>query len=395
MKDVIKEKLKTKVTKTCDVLVVGGGIAGVSAALAAARQHKKVILAEREFMLGGLATAGLIAIYLPLCDGLGNQVSFGIAEELLRLSVSIDHDDKRGYDEWINHPERKKNDRSPRFEVNFNPQLFAFSMERLLIGYDVEILYGTAAVGASVDKNKIDSVIFENKSGRFAIRAKGVADASGDADIAKFAELPTRTPQVKNTLAAWYYYYGKNGYGLKTLGFCDSTEEKDRKNEDEIFETLRFSGVDGDEVSAFTVASHLSSYNDILRLRKKDDTYVPTTIATIPQMRMSRCIIGESVIKEADYGKRTDDCVGKVADWRKRGKVYDVPLGALYNKKIVNLAIAGRCVSVDDGAWDILRVIPCCAVTGEAAGTALALTTDLTDIDVKVLQAFLKIDGKY
>ena len=69
-----------------DVAVCGGGIAGISAALAAAREGKKVILFEKQFMLGGLGTAGLVTIYLPLCDGYGHQVSFGIAEELLKLS---------------------------------------------------------------------------------------------------------------------------------------------------------------------------------------------------------------------------------------------------------------------------------------------------------------------
>ena len=79
---------KIQVKKSYDTVVVGGGIAGISAALAAARCGARVLLAEREYMLGGLATAGLVTIYLPLCDGNGRQVSFGIAEELLRLSAS-------------------------------------------------------------------------------------------------------------------------------------------------------------------------------------------------------------------------------------------------------------------------------------------------------------------
>ena len=69
------------------MIVCGGGIAGIAAALAAARQNKKVALVEREYMLGGLGTAGLVTIYLPLCDSYGHQVSFGIAEELLRNSI--------------------------------------------------------------------------------------------------------------------------------------------------------------------------------------------------------------------------------------------------------------------------------------------------------------------
>lgn len=70
-----------------DVAVCGGGVAGVAAALAAARHGAKVLLIEKQFALGGLATLGLVTVYLPLCDGLGKQVSFGIAEELLRVSI--------------------------------------------------------------------------------------------------------------------------------------------------------------------------------------------------------------------------------------------------------------------------------------------------------------------
>lgn len=83
----IEEKLKTKINNEYDVAVCGGGFAGISAALAAARNGSKTVLFEKQFMLGGLGTAGLVTIYLPLCDGYGHQVSFGIAEELLRLSI--------------------------------------------------------------------------------------------------------------------------------------------------------------------------------------------------------------------------------------------------------------------------------------------------------------------
>ena len=85
----IVEQLQTEVALQCDVLVCGGGFGGIAAALAAARRGKKTILLERQFMLGGLGTAGIVTIYLPLCDGMGRQVSFGIVEELLRLSISM------------------------------------------------------------------------------------------------------------------------------------------------------------------------------------------------------------------------------------------------------------------------------------------------------------------
>ena len=73
--------------KTYDIIVVGGGRAGIAASLSAARENKSVLLIESSFQLGGLATSGLILFYLPLDDGMGRQVSFGICEELIKLSI--------------------------------------------------------------------------------------------------------------------------------------------------------------------------------------------------------------------------------------------------------------------------------------------------------------------
>ena len=76
----IRENLITPQKYSCDVCVCGGGVAGIAAALAAKRAGAdEVILLERGFMLGGLATAGLVTIYLALCDGRGHQVCFGLA----------------------------------------------------------------------------------------------------------------------------------------------------------------------------------------------------------------------------------------------------------------------------------------------------------------------------
>ena len=87
MDKIIEKQRDLEIYGNYDVVVCGGGIAGISAALAAARTGAKTLLIENSYLLGGLATSGLVAIYLPLCDGEGHQLSFGIAEELLRLSV--------------------------------------------------------------------------------------------------------------------------------------------------------------------------------------------------------------------------------------------------------------------------------------------------------------------
>ena len=106
-----------------DVAVCGGGIAGISAALAVAREGKKVILFEKQYMLGGLGTAGLLTIYLPLCDGFGHQVSFGIAEELLKLSISYGAEDLYPENQLDGNGTRTNEDK--RYMVQYNPQVFA------------------------------------------------------------------------------------------------------------------------------------------------------------------------------------------------------------------------------------------------------------------------------
>ena len=156
----IKETISTKIAHECDVLVVGGGFAGIAAALSAARMGKKVILVEKSFYLGGLGTSGLVTIYLPICDGMGKQVSFGIAEELLKLSIEYDCDGKLGVKNWI-EGEGTRDEKSPRYEVNFNPALFATSAEQALLKAGVNILYGVSLVSAVTEEGKIRYAIIE------------------------------------------------------------------------------------------------------------------------------------------------------------------------------------------------------------------------------------------
>lgn len=391
---IIKENLETRITDSCDVLVCGGGFAGISAALAAARQGKKVILLEKQFILGGLGTAGIVTIFLPLCDGYGRQVTFGIAEELFRLSVSMGAED-RYPDNWLDSEDTtKRTEKDKRFEVQYNPQLFAILAEQLLTENGVTILYGSYAVGVSRQDDRIDAVIIENKSGRQAITAKTVVDATGDCDIAYFAEVPTENFKQGNVLAAWYYSLGQKGYTLNPLGCADiPDDQKNSSNQVNPLIPKRFIGLDGKEISEIVTLSHAATLNDIIKNRKTDNTIVPTSIATVPQIRMTRKIVGEYTLHDTEEHKYFADSVGMVSDWRKRGPVYEVPFSTLFSKKIKNLIVAGRCTSVTDSMWDIMRVIPCCAVTGEAAGVAAAICDDFTKIGMEELQNILKQNG--
>ncbi|MBR3762662.1 MAG: FAD-dependent oxidoreductase [Lachnospiraceae bacterium] len=388
----ITENLVTPVTEKYDVVVAGGGVAGIAAALAAARQGAKVCLLEKLFMLGGLGTAGLVTIYLPICDGRGTQVSFGLAEELLRLSIC--HGWEKDYPAaWLeNGTSEEKTKR--RFMVQYNAQLFAIAAEQLLLQEGVKILYGTSVTSVAMEDDKITAVIVENKSGRSAIEVKSVVDATGDADVCMQAGENTALFKTKNVMPAWYYSIGAMGYKLNMLGYVELTDEMKTEEQKLKSQSLRhFQGIDGDEISEMVCLSHEEILRDVVKKRADDAEYLPVTIATTPQLRMTRRLEGLYTMTMEDDRADFPDSIGMVGNWRTRGPVYEVPFRCLYGNRISNLITAGRCISANDPMWDVMRVIPCCAVTGEAAGVAAAISDNFKSLDVGLLQKKLKECG--
>lgn len=387
----IVENFTTEIKDKCTVLVCGGGFAGIASALAASRNGADVLLLEREYILGGLGTAGIVTIYLPLCDGEGHQVSFGIAEELFMLSMKHGAED-RYPKAWLENGTLEEKIKK-RFEVQFNPHIFAMAAEKLLLDNGVRILYGTTAVSVHKTDNKIDAVIVENKSGRYGIAVeKSVVDCSGDADICKLSGAETANFGQGNILAAWHYSLSKEGLKLRMKGACD-IPDKLKTEETKALIPRRFTGLDGKELSEMVQLSHEQIYKDVVANKEKDESYVPVTIPTIPQIRMTRRIAGIYTMDDTEMHKDFDDSVGTFSDWRKRGPVYKLPFSTLYGKDVKNLICAGRCISVTDAMWDITRVIPVCAVSGEAAGTAAAMTDDFSAVDIKELQKKLTDAG--
>ena len=376
-----------------DVAVCGGGFAGIAAALSAAREGKRVVLFEKQYMLGGLGTAGLVTIYLPLCDGYGRQVSFGIAEELLKLSIKYGAEDKYP-DNWLDGVgTRTENDK--RYLVQYNAQVFAILAEQLLLEHGVDIMYGSYVIDVELESQKIKTLYVQNKSGREEYCVSSVVDATGDCDIAAFAGAPTDTFKQGNVLAAWYYFASKDkGYTLRMLGASDVPDEDKKAGEGEQhLVNRRFGGLDGKEISEMTCLSHKTLLHDWLKKRKDDPDVVISTIATTPQIRMTRKIVGEYELAYSEEHKYFEDSIGMVSNWKKRGPVWEVPFGTLYSKSVKNLIVAGRCTSVNETLWDVMRVIPCCAVTGQAAGLAAAMSDDFTTLDVAALQEKLRKSG--
>lgn len=370
------------------VLVAGGGFAGISAALAAAREGARVCLLEREWLLGGLGTLGLISIYLPLCDGMGHQVIAGLGEEWMRLALNdaVSHGHVPYPAPWLEEssPEKRA---EIRYQVEYNPSAFALRAEKLLLDNGVVIRYGTLLSAVKMDGGRITHAIVEDKGGRFALSAKSFVDATGDADLCRMSGAPTKTYGPGNILAAWHGVCGQEEYRLRMVGAADLPEKYKTGQEAPPLESALYTGLDGDDLNRMTRRAHRAI------LSRVEDGRALATLPTIPQIRMTRRLDGQVTLHDDPPRQSHPDSIGMTGCWRRRGPVYELPLGILRCDAVENLFAAGRCVSVTDDMWDVTRVIPTCAVTGQAAGTAAALVARKGSVELPLLQETLRRNG--
>ena len=169
---------------------------------------------------------------------------------------------------------------------------------------------------------------------------------------------------------------------MQQLGACDVPDkEKTKENAPKQLVPKRFTGIDGEELSEMVQISH-----DVMLKHALERERVIATMPTIPQIRMTRRLEGLYVMDDTEMHKEFSDSVGMFGDWRKKGPCYELPFRTLYGKDLKNVIGAGRCISVTDAMWDITRVIPVCAVTGEAAGLAASMTDDFSNLDITKLQ---------
>ena len=377
-----------------DLVIVGGGIAGIGAALAARRSGCKTLIVEKSVMMGGLATLGMIAWYLPLCDGRGRKIIGGIAEELLHLSI------KYGYNslpkEWTMGAVSA--DTKERYQTRFSPAEFVIAMDELLQNEKIDFVFDTLFSEPVMEGNKCTGIIVDEKGGRKAYFGKMFIDASGDSDLMKRAGMPCIDQY--NWMVYWALISNFDlmqkaidnqdiyrSLNLKWYGHIPEREDFDK--------TPKYYARNAKEITSFILKGRQRVLKDLKEWDPKKN--VVEAIPGMPQVRTTCRLDGEYLLVEEDIFKHFDDSIGAVCDFRHRGPIYEIPYRTLRSKSVSNILAAGRNISSDGDAWEVTRVIPPACLTGQAAGTAAALAleygTDVHGVDIKRLQSKLSETG--
>lgn len=384
------KEFPVKSAKQYDVAVIGGGVAGAAAALQAARCGCKTILMEKNVLLGGLATAGLIYFYLPLCDGRGRQVTFGISEELLHRSLL--YGPGRIPAAWKNG---RNTETKERLQAAFSPAAFMLALDEALEEAGVDIWLDTLFCAVERDNGRIAAVEVENKSGRLRIEAKCFIDATGDADLARRAGASFRTDD--NCLATLMLEYNEKRqkrapfYNIPLGLFGSNVTRKftpipgraDMLHDVELpegvdREKLYFHGISGKSVSEFVLKSHRmmrDHYREAYESGKADrDTLFPVKLPLMPLFRKICSIQGDRTMQNQQYNRAEPDSIGMIAGISGPGIIWEVPFGVMIPKEhIGSLLVTGRSVSAIGDAWDAARLIPAVAMTGQVCGLAAAM----------------------
>jgi len=349
-----------------DIAVCGGGIAGVASALAAARRGRKVLLIEKQSIIGGLATSGLIYIYLPISGQDGKVVTAGIAEELLRYSPDYGPFD---LPEKYNGVAGGDNGNDPeRYCCCFSPAGYTLTLERLLRDAGVEVYLETTVTGVKCDKdNRICEAELFCGADHWNIEADCFIDASGGAFLLRMAG--EKVFGDGNYVTPWVVEQNEMREKIRTFYFTKDLY----MNAPELSED-RFMGevLTVAEMQEFIRRQYqgIRKFYDQVSDRKR---CYPVHLPAMPQLRKIARIDAMSLIDTGEAGLYRPDSIGVAADWRKLAPSWETPYGALVPKSIRGALAAGRCINTAGEAWEIFRVIPAAAMTGEAAGVAASM----------------------
>ena len=395
MAETLKENMQTEIAGDYDVVVVGGGIAGVSAALASARSGQRTLLIEKSVMLGGLATLGFITLYEPLCDGKGRKIIGGIAEELLHESIRYGHSTLP--EEWAGGGDFKNTDR--RYETRFNPNGFVLALDELVRKEGIDVLFDTVFCRPVMKDASCQGVVAETKGGRFGYRGGIIIDTTGDVEV--LVKAGAQCVEGDNWLTYCAYTTSledarkavmeedirhavrRRHWGANRLG--ERAPEGSRK----------YAGRDARDITEFIMDGRRLMMSELAFADPKQNALL--ALPGMAQLRTVRRNRGFYVLREQDAFKNFDDSVGSISDFDRPGPVYEIPYRTLIADGMDNIITAGRSIAAEGEAWEITRVIPPCALTGQAAGVAAALAIEnrcpLRDVPIGPLQKRLEAAG--
>jgi len=426
-----------------DVLVIGGGPGGMSAALAAARTGAETMLVERYGCFGGVITQsmiGTLAWYRSnacTVDAGGIGVEFEQRAKAMGASLSI----------FL-------------YEV-VDTEVFKFIADQMIQAAGIIPVLHCMTVDVIMEGSTIKGVVTESKSGRQAILAKRVIDATGDADIAYRAGVPCLM-DPKNKLEEVSVNFGCSGVDIdkflnytlsKPSSIADWGEDSGEKESGEFstfllepFKKAREAGEIPDTSTRvqsywgnFTDAGEVTSLNaihmpdidptdvrDLTKAEIEGRQYVMWAVEALKKytpgfekarlrtmgaslgVRESRKIEGAYNITEDDvlHQAKFDDSIGifpefldgnHIAVMPSTGRYFQVPYGIILPQKVENLLVAGRCVAGDKVSHAATRQMMCCTVTGQGAGVAAAVSlkdnVPCSRVNIAEVQKVLKKQG--
>jgi len=395
---VIQPQRELPVLAETDVLVVGGGPAGVAAALAARRLGVRVTITERYGHFGGQWTGGLVLL-LDGCYAKGPLlVTRGIGEEMCQRLEKMD----RGI---IN--------RQPGKNATVDAEALKYLMVEMISAAGIEVFLHSWCADAIVEGHAVRGAVFESKSGRQAILAKAVVDATGDGDV--FAAAGAEFEFMRYHIGLVHRLGNLDKVDkAKAAEALKQVEPKKRRlltGSPTPIEGVNWVNMGGPESNALDVkelsrlelAHRKQIWKQVEQLRQTPGYEQVYLLETAPQLgvRMSRLLKGLAKLTWQGFKEERvwPDVVGVGGAWKGDHQAWQIPYGALVPVTMDNILAAGRCISIEPRMADLVRVIPPCWVTGQAAGAAAALAVQERclprDLAVPKLQAVLKEQGAY